>query len=120
VVTARALAVTASDSDTRSPGTAKRECEEPVLTGESPPAEKLPGPVRPARRWLSCCALTDGGARRFRQRSGSRLRRRAESGRIAPGPGEHQAGTGFQAGLRLFSMILEPPATAVRLAQRPR
>ena len=67
MVTARALAITATDSDTRSPGTAERECEEPVLTGESPPAEKLPGPVRPACRWLSCCALTgDGGARRFR------------------------------------------------------
>ena len=44
VVTARALAITARDSDTRSPGTAKRECEEPVLTGESPPAENSPGP----------------------------------------------------------------------------
>jgi len=33
VVTARALAITATDSDTRSPGTAERECEEPVLTG---------------------------------------------------------------------------------------
>ena len=32
------------------PGTAELECEEPVLTGESPPAEKLPGPVRLARR----------------------------------------------------------------------
>ena len=44
----------------------------------------------------------------------------AESGRIAPGLGEHQPETGFQAGLRKFSMILEPPPTAVRLAQRPR
>ena len=51
VVTARVLAITASDGDTRSPGTAGLECEEPVLTGESPPAEKLPGPVRQARRW---------------------------------------------------------------------
>jgi hypothetical protein len=33
VVTARALAITARDSDTRSPGTAGRECEESVLTG---------------------------------------------------------------------------------------
>jgi hypothetical protein len=37
--------------------TAGRECEESVLTGESLPAEKLPGPFRLARRWLSCCAL---------------------------------------------------------------
>ena len=45
VVTARALAITARDSDTHTlPGTAGLECEEPVLTGESPPAEKLPGP----------------------------------------------------------------------------
>jgi hypothetical protein len=51
VVTARALAITVTDSDTRSPGTAGLECEEPVLIGESPPAEKLPGPFRLARRW---------------------------------------------------------------------
>ena len=50
VVTARALTITVRDSDTQAPGTAGLECEEPVLTGESPPAEKLPGPVRPARR----------------------------------------------------------------------
>jgi len=53
VVTARALTITARDSDTRSPGTAGLECEESVLTGESLPAEKLPGPFRLARRWLS-------------------------------------------------------------------
>jgi hypothetical protein len=33
VVTARALAITARDGDTRSPGTAEREYEEPGLTG---------------------------------------------------------------------------------------
>jgi hypothetical protein len=33
VVTARAPAITVSDGDARSPGTAERECEEPVLTG---------------------------------------------------------------------------------------
>ncbi len=53
MVTARALAITARDSDTHSPGTAGRECEEPVLTGESLPAEKLPEPFRLARRWPS-------------------------------------------------------------------
>ena len=53
VVTARALAITASDGDTHAPGTAGRECEESVLTGESLPAEKLPGPFRLARRWPS-------------------------------------------------------------------
>ena len=41
------------------PGTAGRECEEPVLTGESLPAEKLHGPFRLARPLaeLRCCAL---------------------------------------------------------------
>jgi hypothetical protein len=57
VVTARAPAITVSDGDTHAPvargGSAGRECEEPVLTGESLPAEKLPGPVRLARRWAS-------------------------------------------------------------------
>ena len=51
VVTARALTITARDSDNQAPGTAGRECEESVLTGESLPAEKLPGPFRLARRW---------------------------------------------------------------------
>ncbi len=53
VVTARALTITARDSDTRSPGTAGLEREESVLTGESLPAEKLPELFRLARRWLS-------------------------------------------------------------------
>ena len=51
MVTARALTITVRDSDTQAPGTAGLECEEPVPTGESPPAEKLPGPFRLARRW---------------------------------------------------------------------
>jgi hypothetical protein len=34
-------------------GSAGRECEEPVLTGESLPAEKLPESFRLARRWAS-------------------------------------------------------------------
>ena len=53
MVAARALAITVSGGDTHSAGTAGRECEESVLTGESLPAEKLPEPVRLARRWLS-------------------------------------------------------------------
>ena len=53
VVTARALTNTARDSDTHSPGTARREGGESVLTGESLPAEKLPGPFRLVRRWPS-------------------------------------------------------------------
>ena len=51
MVTARALTITARDSDNQAPGTAGRECEESVLTGESLPAEKLPGLFRLARRW---------------------------------------------------------------------
>jgi hypothetical protein len=51
VVTARALAITARDSDTQAPGTAGLECEESVLIGESLPAENLPEPFRLARRW---------------------------------------------------------------------
>ena len=43
VVTARALAITVRDGDTHAPWYRGRECEEPVLTGESLPAEKLPG-----------------------------------------------------------------------------
>jgi hypothetical protein len=40
VVTARALTITARDSDTRCPGTAGLKCGESVLTGESLPAGK--------------------------------------------------------------------------------
>jgi hypothetical protein len=53
VVTARALAITARDSDTRSPRYRGLKRGESVLTGESLPAEKLPGPFRLARRWPS-------------------------------------------------------------------
>jgi len=53
VVTARALAITAGASDTHAPRYRGVECEESVLTGESLPAERLPGPFRLARRWLS-------------------------------------------------------------------
>ena len=53
MVTARALAITARDSDTHAPGSAGRECEEPVLTGESLPAENSPSPSGWRARWLS-------------------------------------------------------------------
>jgi Mg2+-importing ATPase len=123
VVTARALTITARDSDTQASGTAGLESEESVLIGESLPAEKLPGPFRLGTplAGLSCRALmgtvvhADSGAGVAAASGGG-----AQSGRIAPGLGEHHPGTGFQAGLRLFSMTLEPPATAVRLAQCPR
>ena len=123
VVTAKALAITARDSDTQAPGTAGLECEESVLIGESLPAEKLPGPFRLGTplAGLSCRALmgtvvhADSGAGVAAASGGG-----AQSRRIAPGLGEHHPGTGFQARLRLFSMTLEPPATAVRLAQCPR
>jgi hypothetical protein len=48
-ITARALTITAADSGTHAPGTAGLEHEESMPTGESLPAEKLPGPSR----WLS-------------------------------------------------------------------
>jgi hypothetical protein len=79
-----------------------------VLTGESLPTEKLPGPVRPARRWaeLSCCALM-GTVVHAGSGTGAAAASRggAESGRIALGLGEHPPETGFQAALRGFSMV---------------
>jgi hypothetical protein len=77
-----------------------------VLIGESLPAEKLPGPFRLARRWLSCRALMGtvvhaGSGTGVAAASGGG----AESGRIAPGLGEHQPQTGFQAGPHEFSVI---------------
>jgi hypothetical protein len=94
-----------------------------VLTGESLPAEKLPGSFRLARRWaeLSCRALmgTVGTPVPAPQWQPPPEEGRSPGGSL-PGLGEHQPETGFQAGLHDFSMILEPPPTAVRLAQRPR
>jgi len=94
-----------------------------VLTGESLPAEKLPGPVRLARRWaeLSCCALM-GTVVHAGSGTGAAAASRggAESGRIALGLGEHPPETGFQAALRGFSMVPGAAAYGVRHAQRPR
>jgi Mg2+-importing ATPase len=101
VVTARALAITARDSDTRSPGTAGLKCEESVLTGESLPAERLPRalPAGTPLAELSCCALTGtvghaGSGAAVAAASGGE----AESGRIALGPGEHQPETDSRPG----------------------
>lgn len=103
MVAARVLAITARDGDTHSPGTAGRECEESVLTGESLSAEKLPKPLPAGAPLaeLSCRALMGtvvraGSGAEVAAASGGG----AEAGRIALGLGEHQPETGFRAGLR--------------------
>ena len=59
-------------------GSAERECEESVPTGDSLPAENSPSPSgwHAAGRAELPRTDGDGDARRFRHRSGSRLRRR--------------------------------------------
>lgn len=52
MITAGARTIAAGDSDTHSRYRGLG-CKELVLTGESLPAEKLPGPFRLAGRWLS-------------------------------------------------------------------
>ena len=79
-----------------------------MLTGESLPAEKLHGPFRLARPLaeLRCCALMGtvvhaGSGTAVAAASGGGL----SSGGSLPGLLEHQPDTGFQAGLREFSMV---------------
>lgn len=85
------------------------QCDESVLTGESLPVTKHPGPV-PAATALAeqpGCALMGtvvhgGSATAVVIATG----RRTQFGRIAAGLSSHQLDTEFQLGLRRFSMLL--------------
>jgi Mg2+-importing ATPase len=85
------------------------ECDESVLTGESLPAEKAVSatPAGAPLAELSGCALmgtviSGGSGRGVVVSTGAR----AEFGKIAAGLSTHPPETGFQAGLRKFSMLL--------------
>ncbi len=85
------------------------ECDESVLTGESLPVEKSTTAVPPgtALAELSGCALMGtvvhaGSAGGIVVATGART----EFGKIAAGLSAHQLDTGFQIGLRRFSMLL--------------
>ncbi len=96
-------------ADVRLLAVAGLECDESVLTGESLPAAKSPGPVPAgtALADLSCCALM-GTVVRAGSGSGVVVATgaRAEFGRIAVELGERHTETEFQIGLRKFSMLL--------------
>jgi P-type Mg2+ transporter len=96
-------------ADVRLLSTAGLECDESVLTGESAPVGKSAGavPAGTPLAELACCALMGtvvhaGSGTGVVVATGGH----AEFGRIAVGLGEHQPETGFQAGLRKFSMLL--------------
>jgi Mg2+-importing ATPase len=96
-------------ADVRLLATAGLESDESVLTGESLPAEKSPGPVPDgaALAELSSCALM-GTVVRAGSGTGVVVATgaRAEFGRIAVELGERQPETEFQVGLRKFSLLL--------------
>ncbi|MGI8446999.1 MAG: cation-translocating P-type ATPase, partial [Streptosporangiaceae bacterium] len=85
------------------------ECDESVLTGESLPVSKATGVVAAGTPLaeLSGCALMGtvvnaGSARGLVIATGAHT----EFGKIAAGLNTHQLETGFQAGLRQFSLLL--------------
>ncbi|WP_051866234.1 magnesium-translocating P-type ATPase [Streptosporangium roseum] len=85
------------------------ECDESVLTGESLPVDKTVAPVPSgvAAAGPACCALM-GTVVRAGSGTGVVVATggRAAFGRIALGLGQRQPETGFQAGLRHFSVLL--------------
>jgi P-type Mg2+ transporter len=92
------------------------ECDESVLTGESLPVDKTTAVVAPgtALAELTGSALMGtvvhaGSARGVVVATGSRTR----FGAIAAGLDTHQLDTGFQVGLRRFSMLLVYVAAAL-------
>src|SRR5690242_5577322 len=103
-------------ADLRLLAVAGLECDESVLTGESLPAEKSPGPVAAGMPLaeLSSCALM-GTVVRAGSGTGVVVATGgdAEFGRIAVGLGQRQPETEFQAGLRKFSMLLVQVAGAL-------
>jgi Mg2+-importing ATPase len=96
-------------ADVRLVEATEMECDESVLTGESLPAAKDPAPVPAgtALAELTDCALMGtvvhtGSGRGIVVATGPR----AEFGAIAAGLAEREIETGFQTGLRRFSMLL--------------
>jgi Mg2+-importing ATPase len=96
-------------ADIRLMGSTALECDESVLTGESGPVEKATSAVAAGTPLaeLTGCALMGtvvhaGSGRGVVVATGART----EFGRIATGLGTQQTETGFQAGLRRFSLLL--------------
>jgi P-type Mg2+ transporter len=95
------------------------ECDESVLTGESLPAAKATAPVpagTPLAELIGCALMGTvvhaGSARGVVVATGART----QFGAIAAGLSTHQLDTGFQRGLRRFSMLLVWVAAALTTA----
>ncbi len=106
-------------ADVRLVGVSGLECDESVLTGESLTVEKTTAATAPGTPLaeLSGCALTGtivhaGSGRGVVVATGART----EFGAIATGLDTHQVDTGFQIGLRRFSLLLVRVAAALTTA----